>query len=473
MQDKVFKYIKENSMIDEGDKVLVALSGGPDSICLLHILNSLKTKLNIEILAAHVNHCLRGENANKDEEFARKFCENLGIDFYVKRVNIDKVAKERKISTEMAGRDERYAFFNELKEKYKVKKIAIAHNANDQAETLIMRIARGTGVDGLVGIKPIRDEIYIRPILSLTRSEIEKYCLDNELNPRIDESNLEEIYSRNKIRLKAIPFLERNFNKDAINAINRLAYSAAKDVEFINDIVDEKYLGLVKKEDGIVCIEKEAFSEKEALLTRLIRKALINACGISNNFEMKHIYDIINLQKGNTGKKINLTNDVIVINEYGKIKVINKYSIDKTISDEEIKFNLNQLDDEDIKIVKGKFGKITFSLLENNGAINLKSNTNERYFSIDGVNEITIRTRKNGDTMIPFGMTGRKKIKDILINNKIPKDKRDLIPLILFNDEIVWISGIRSSNLYKIKKGNKKLLKVSYEGRESIEYDEH
>ena len=110
MQDKVFKYIKENSMIDEGDKVLVALSGGPDSICLLHILNSLKTKLNIEILAAHVNHCLRGENANKDEEFARKFCENLGIDFYVKRVNIDKVAKERKISTEIAGRDERYAF---------------------------------------------------------------------------------------------------------------------------------------------------------------------------------------------------------------------------------------------------------------------------------------------------------------------------------------------------------------------------
>ena len=189
---------------------------------------------------------------------------------------------------------------------------------------------------------------------------------------------------------------------------------------------------------------------------------------------MKHIYDIINLQKGNTGKKINLTNDVIVINEYGKIKVINKYSIDKTISDEKIKFNLNQLDDEDIKIVKGKFGKITFSLLENNGTINLKSNTNERVlFSIDGVNEITIRTRKNGDTMIFFGMTGRKKIKDILINNKIPKDKRDLIPLILFNDEIVWISGIRSSNLYKIKKGNKKLLKVSYEGRESIEYDEH
>lgn len=466
MQDKVFKYIKENSMIDEGDKVLVALSGGPDSICLLHILNSLKTKLNIEILAAHVNHCLRGESANKDEEFARKFCEDLGIDFYVKRVNIDKVAKERKISTEMAGRDERYAFFNELKEKLKVKKIAIAHNANDQAETLIMRIARGTGVDGLVGIKPIRDEIYIRPILSLTRSEIEKYCLDNELNPRIDESNLEEIYSRNKIRLKAIPFLEKNFNKDAINAINRLAYSAAKDVEFINDIVDEKYLGLVREEDGSILIEKEAFSEKEALLTRLIRKALIHACGISNNFEMKHIYDIINLQKGNTGKKINLTNDVIVINEYGKIKIINKYSIDKTIN-EEVKFDLSQLD-EGVKTIEGKFGKITFNLLENSGVINLKNNVNERYFSIDGVNEITIRTRKNGDTMIPFGMTGRKKVKDILINNKIPKDKRDLIPLILFNDEIVWISGIRSSNLYKIKKENKKLLKVSYEGRESV-----
>lgn len=468
MQDKVFKYIEDNSMIDKGDRVLVALSGGPDSICLLHVLNSLKDRLGIEILAAHVNHCLRGKEADNDEMYAKRFCENLGIDFYVKRIEIDKVAKERKISTEMAGRDERYSFFNELKEKYNIQKIAIAHNANDQAETLIMRIARGTGIEGLIGIRPIRDKIYIRPILSLTRTEIENYCKNNKLNPRIDKSNLEEVYSRNKVRLKAIPFIEENFNKDAINALNRLAYSASKDVEFINEVVEEKYLELISEEDDMIVISKKAFLEKEAILTRIIRKALVDLSGVSNNFEMKHIYDVINLQKGNTGKKINLTNNVIVINEYGKIKMLKNFTKTTIAISKEVKLDVNDLYDEKIKILDTDYGRLTFTIIDNEGSINMKNNFNERYFSINGACEITIRTRRDGDTIIPFGMNGRKKIKDIFINNKVPKDKRDLIPLVLFDNEIVWIVGIRNSDLYKIKKEDKKLLRVNYERRESF-----
>lgn len=466
MQEKVFEYIKNNSMIDKGDRVLIALSGGPDSICLLHILNSLKDKLNIKIFAAHVNHCLRADEADRDEEYARKFCEDLGIDFYVKKIDIDRVSRERKISTEMAGREERYRFFDELKASLNIEKIAIAHNANDQAETLIMRIARGTGIDGLVGIRPVRDKIYIRPILSLTRVEIENYCEANKLNPRIDKSNLEEIYSRNKIRLKAIPFIEENFNKDIINALNRLAYSASNDIEFINEVVSEKYYNLVREERDFISIEKETFLEKEAILTRIIRKALVKISGVSNNFEMKHIQDIKELQKGETGKKINLTNKVIVLNEYGKIKIIKESLKQEAKTFKETKFDIEELANEKIKVINNNFGKFTFQLLNNENLSNTKGNSYEKYFNIDNIKEISIRNRKDGDTIIPFGMNGKKKLKDILINNKVPKDERDNIPLVIFDENIAWIVGLRNSDLYKIKRSNKKLLKVNYERRE-------
>lgn len=463
MQEKVLEYIKKNSMIEEHDKVLVALSGGPDSICLLHILKGLESKLNIKILAAHINHCLRGNEADKDEEYARKFCENLGIDFYVKRIEIDKVAKEKKISTEMAGREERYKFFDELKEKFNIQKIAIAHNANDQAETLIMRIARGTGIEGLVGIRPVRDNLFIRPILSLTREEIENYCEDNNLNPRIDKTNLEEVYSRNKIRLKAIPFLKENFNEDVIDAFNRLAYSVSKDVEFINEFVEEKYNTLIENtKDGII-IKREAFDEKEAVLNRLIRKALMEVSGAVNNFEMKHINDVINLQNGNAGKKINLTNRVIVINEYGKIKIVR--DIKRAEFKDEITFDVEELYNMKEKIITNNLGTFRFKVVENNGKIKA-TKSNEKYFSFDNVSKITIRTRKDGDTIVPFGMEGRKKLKDIFINNKIPKEERNFIPLLLLDNEVAWIIGVRNSNLYKFKNQNKRLLKVTCERRE-------
>ncbi|MEW8956858.1 tRNA lysidine(34) synthetase TilS, partial [Clostridium sp.] len=218
---KVRDFVKENNMISKNDKVLVALSGGPDSICLIHILNELKDELGIEILAAHLNHCLRGEDANKDEEYVREFCKSLNIQCYVKRVDINRYAKERALSSEMAGREARYEFFNDLKEEFNINKIAVAHNLNDQAETVLMRLMRGTGIEGLIGIRPVRDNIYIRPILSLNRHEIEAYCEDNKLLPRIDKTNLETIYSRNKVRLELIPYIEKNFNEDIINTLNR------------------------------------------------------------------------------------------------------------------------------------------------------------------------------------------------------------------------------------------------------------
>lgn len=467
MKEKVLKYINENSMVKDKDRVLVALSGGPDSVCLLHILYRLKETLNIELYAAHVNHCLRGESALADEEYSKNLCDNLGINLFVKRVDIAQFAKDKGISTEMAGREARYDFFDKLKKELHINKIAIAHNANDQAETLIMRALRGTGIEGLVGIRPVRDQVFIRPVLCLTRSEIEEYCLSEVLKPRIDESNLEEIYSRNKIRLKAIPFIEENFNKDIISTLNRLAYTCSKDVELIENIINGKYPIYCKYQGEELIIKKEAFSEIEAIVTRVIKRALVDISSICNNFEMKHIYDIIALQKSDTGKRINITNGVVAVNEYGHIKLkLRDKIVEKTT--EEINFNTKEKLElnKQITVNSEKFGKFIFELSEAKKGIKFPKDEFIKVFDFDKVSQVIIRGRKDGDKITPLGMKGSKKIKDILMDAKVPKDMRDSIPLILFDNEVAWITGLRVSDKFKVTKNTKVFLKIKFVRKE-------
>ncbi|MGG5463147.1 tRNA lysidine(34) synthetase TilS [Clostridium sp. B9] len=469
MKKKVIEFIKENSMIQSGDKVLVALSGGPDSVCLLHILSELRELLHIEVYAAHVNHCLRGESALGDEAYVEELCKKLNIKCFVKRVDINKISEERNISTEMAGREERYSFFEELKEKYSLDKIAIAHNANDQAETLIMRALRGTGIEGLVGIRPVRDEIFIRPILVLRRNEIEEYCEENKLNPRIDETNLEEIYSRNKIRLKAIPFIQENFNPDIVTTLNRLAYSCSKDVEFIQEEVEKRYPKLCSKEGKSIVIDEKAFEEKEAILTRIIKKALVEVSAKYNNFELKHIHDIISLKGRGTGKRVNITNGVIAINEYGKIRIT---LVEKVKVKEEKVLNLSnikkELDENNKVVIEDKIlGNYELIVEDFKKGEKFSKDRFIKSFDYDKISSIDIRFRQNGDKIIPLGMKSSKKLKDIFINNKIPKEERDFIPLVLFNNEIAWIVGSNVSETFKVTNKTKKVIKITFKGKEN------
>lgn len=449
-------------MIKNGDRVLVALSGGPDSICLLHILNSLKDILNIEIFAAHVNHCLRGDDADEDERYVKEFCEKLQIPCYIKKANINKIAEERKISSEMAGREIRYEFFDEIFKNENLNKIAIAHNANDQAETILMRIMRGTGLEGLIGIKPIRDYKYIRPILCLTRDEIEKYCESNNLNPRIDKTNLENIYSRNKIRLDMIPYIKENFNSDIVSTLNRLASLSAIDQEYIEGVCDEKYERFCKEYRESITIDKGAFKENRAILSRIIRKVYIKLNGNGYNFEMKHIDDIVSLQKGETGKEIHLPNDIICKNIYGEISIyLNNKKNDFKL--DEIFISKNQLKTlKNINLLEKIGYDICIDIFPNK-SIQFDNNSLIKYFDYDKIKEgITIRAKKDGDKIIPLGMNGSKKIKSIFIDAKIPKEERNKIPLVCFDQEIAWIVGLKVSNLFKVSKKTQDIIKIKF-----------
>lgn len=461
MYKKVLSYIKDNNLIQPSDKILVALSGGPDSMCLLNMLFKLKDELNISIGAAHVNHLLRGEDSFKDEEYVINVCKEMDIPCFVKRVDINKYSKENKLSSEMAGRNVRYGFFDEILKNNGFNKIATAHNANDQAETILFRLMRGTGLEGLGGIKVSRDNEVIRPILCLKRSEVEEYIQSNNINPRIDKTNFEKVYNRNKIRLDILPYIKENFNEDIVETLNRMSTLLQKDNNFIEKIARDSYNKYCKKYKDYFILKKEIFKEEDSIVTRVIRILITEFSKSNYDFEMKHIYNIISLSKKESGKIIDLPNKIYAENIYGDIYIKNRMKEEKKAykNEYEVRINKNNVLNN---VIEFEEYLVQFSLLKNDrNNIDLKHDNLVKYFDFDKIDsEILIRKRKDGDKFIPLGMNGSKKIKDIFIDMKIPKDDRDNIPIMCFDKEIAWIIGVRVSNIYKITKNSKNILKV-------------
>ena len=306
MEQKVLDTIKKYNLIEEGDRVVIGVSGGPDSISLLDILNKFKQNkiLNFEIIVAHINHQIR-EEANDDEEYVQDYCEKNKIKFYSKRIDVIKYANNNKIGLEEAGRNLRYEFFDEILQKENANKIAIAHNKNDKAETIIMNIIRGTGISGLKGIEPIREEKYIRPLLKCDRDEIEEYCKTNNLNPRIDKTNFENDCTRNKIRNIVLPYIKKEFNYNIIETINRLSEVATETENYLKNETIKKYNQLkIEEEKNTVILSLKEFNKCDILIRkRLLIYTISKVLGNTQNIEKINIEDIIKLCERNIGNK--------------------------------------------------------------------------------------------------------------------------------------------------------------------------
>lgn len=307
MKNKVLETIKKYNLIENGDKLVLGVSGGPDSISMLNILNEIrkddKVKLNYEIVVVHINHMIRKE-AVDDELYVKEYCDKRNIDFYSKSIDVKKLANTNKIGTEEAGRNVRYEFFNEILEKTTSNKIAIAHNKNDNAETMIMNIMRGSGISGLKGIEPKRG-IYIRPLIECEREEIEKYCEKNKLNPRIDKTNFENEYTRNKIRNIVIPYIKKEFNPNLINTLKRLSDLVKEEEVYIEKQVLDIYNNIVieQKENEIILDLKKFNVQEKVIKSRLILYTITRILGTSQGMEKIHIEDIIKLCSNNIGNK--------------------------------------------------------------------------------------------------------------------------------------------------------------------------
>lgn len=463
--NKVINTINENKMISKGDGIIVALSGGPDSICLLHVLHSLKEKYDLTIYAAHVNHMLRGDESDTDEKVCSEYCESLGIKFYSRSVDIEKMASEQGISTEMAGRDARYSFFEELMDKVGAQKVAVAHNQNDQAETVLMRLMRGTGIEGLVGIKPVRDEIFIRPIINVTRAEIEKYCEVNKLPARIDKTNYEPIYSRNKVRLELIPYIEKNFNSDIITTLSRMCELIKRDEEFIQENVTKFFEKVCDISDEKVIIYNDAFNLHPAVISRIIRKALLIFKGDINNIQSIHVDNVIKIQKSETGKFTVVPKGILITNVYGNIEITRqqKNKSRKLDMNQSVELKIGDNYVENLGVI------FRIRQVSNYKSMNFKGKENIKYFNCDNVKNISVRVRKDGDRFVPFGMKGSKKLKDIFMDLKVPREKRDFVPLLCFDEEISWIVGYKISDKFKVHEGVKNIIEVTVERQEKNE----
>ena len=307
MLNKILNTINKYNLIQKGDKIVIGVSGGPDSMCLLDSLYCLREKLNIEIFVAHINHMIR-EEADEETEYVKDYCKNKNIKCYVKKVDVEKLAKEQKLGTEEMGRKIRYEFFNEIAQKESANKIATAHNLNDNVETVLMNILRGSGISGLKGIEIKRKGInieYIRPIRECERQEIEKYCEKQSLNPKIDKTNFESIYNRNKIRNEIIPYLKKEFNPNVLEGINRLSDIARNEEEYFDKIIIEKYeeLKIGENEKEVILDLKEFNNLEKVIKSRLILYTISRINGNVQGVGKIHIEDIIKLIENNIGNK--------------------------------------------------------------------------------------------------------------------------------------------------------------------------
>ncbi|WP_235657094.1 tRNA lysidine(34) synthetase TilS [Clostridioides difficile] len=418
--DKVLSTINKHNLIQKGDKIVLGLSGGPDSVCLLHVLNRLKKDFNIEIYAAHLNHQIRGIEAQKDALYVSKLCEDMGIVFFVKSINVPKYCENEGLSLEEGARKLRYEMFYEIKDKIKANKIAIGHNLNDQAETVMMRIMRGTGLKGLKGIDYIRDNCIIRPILDVERNEIEEYCEAYNLNPRIDKTNLENIYTRNKIRLDLLPYMKDNFNSNVIESIVRMSNSLKSDNDYIEKEAEAKFREVSNiKEKGFVEINLDDFvCLHDAIKVRVLRNSIKHILGDTNFVDQRHIEDIMSLEDNSkVNKMLTLPRNIFVYRKKDSIILTNE-----EIVNEEIEFYYNVPSNGFIKIKELK-QIIETQVMSIDRYKSMKLDNSSKGFDFNKVKGgIVIRSRRQGDK-IKLAM-GSKKVKDFIHRFKNPKRRK-------------------------------------------------
>lgn len=456
--DRVRSTINKYNLLQKGDKIVLGLSGGPDSVCLLHVLKQLEEEYDISIYAAHLNHQIRGIEAQKDVMYISQLCDSLGIKFFVKSINVPEYCKKNGLSIEEGARKLRYEMFYEIKQKTKSNKIAIGHNLNDQAETILMRMMRGTGLQGLKGIEYKRDETIIRPILDIERSSIESYCEEYNLNPRIDSTNLENIYTRNKIRLDLIPYMQENFNTNVIESICRMGNNLKLDNDYIEEEGNKKFKEVSKLNNNasVEIILDKYIDLHKAIKSRIIRNSIKYILGDTNFVDQKHIEDVFDLEnEDKINKKLVLPRGLFVYRNNDNILFTNE-----EITYEDFEFNYNVPKDGVIKIKEtGVFIETKTMSIERFKS--MKADKSSKGFDLDKFKGgIVVRNRESGDKIKLAG--GSKKLKSLFIDLKIPREKRSKIPVLVDNEEVVCVGDYKISENYKIDANTKEVLKITF-----------
>lgn len=456
IKEQFLQTIKEYKMIEPKDSILIGVSGGADSVALLHLLNECKDDLNITIYVAHLNHLLR-QDAEIDQRFVENLCKNLGLTCFSEAIDVGIYAEKNKLNKENAGRKLRYNFYQRIAHKIGANKIALGHNADDNVETFLMHLLRGAGLQGLTGIPPQRSNI-IRPIIKIWRRDIDKFIAQLKVVPRIDHTNYESKYLRNRVRLKLIPQL-KIYNLNIKQILLQTILLLTEDSLYLDKKVKEslKEITINEKEYQIELDIARLRNLEPPVQGHLIRAAIERIKGNLSELAFSHIHNISMNLYSTESWELHLPDKVFAVGNRNKL-IITK---EKPKTSEKKSFHYKIAVPGTILIEEANMS-ISATLETNKNEFNNLAPTDDIVFvDYEEVGkELTIRSRRNGDRFYPLGMKGVKKLQDFFVDKKITKEERDTIPIVESEGRIVWVAGLRIDERVKVNKNTTKLVKL-------------
>lgn len=459
MTDQIEQYMKKWKMLQEGDSFVVGVSGGADSVCLLFVLLDLRERYRLDLQVVHVNHGIRGADADADEDYVRHLCQMYQLPLHLYRENIESLAKKWKQSLEEAGREYRRQVFEKISDQLGGAKIALAHHMNDSAETMLLHLARGTGLAGLGGIRPVNGR-YIRPLLCVTRREIETFLADRRISCCTDLTNAEDDYARNRIRHHVIPHMEQMINAQTVRHMSDTMEYLQTVQDYLQTQTDGwKKEALQEIANGSLILQTVWDQMPQPLRPMLIRDLLIRCAGRARDIESSHIQMVQELFSKQVGRSLDLPYKLTAKRTYEGVLIGRRKRNERKLSALPLCFEESRKENDwgeyhiSCRIIKK--ADWDEKRLENSGT---------KYFDYDIISDtLCVRSREPGDFIRLSENGGTQKIKSFFINAKIEQDLRDEIPLLADGSRIIWIIGYRTDPFYRVREHTTRILEIQIE----------
>lgn len=470
IQRRILSYIKKYHMITPGEICLVGLSGGADSVCLLLLLKELREELGCSLQAVHINHGIRGKEAERDAAYCRELCEENKIPYYEYFYDVPALAKQHRIGTEEMGRIVRKEAYRDCMNTHHASKLALAHHQNDVAETFLFHLARGTSLEGLAAIRPVREQV-IRPLLCMNREEIVQYLKERQITFCEDSTNFEDEYTRNRIRHHVVSYLTKYVNPNTPVHISAVSEDLTEVCTYLEEEVqnlwNETVAHLPKKAGSGIELSGKLFQKPGFLKRKVLLMAMKELSGKQKDITREHLDAICRLWELQVGKKISLIYGIKAVRTYDTIRLLNG---DCALTpDEDEKWESLPLELKADQTIRWNGLEIKTTVSECTGQEIVKKKYTKcfDYDTIKG--NAVFRTRQTGDYLVNHALGGRKKLKDFMIDCKIPKEDRDHVLLLAKGSEILWVVGYRMGESAKIGPATKQMIKIQITGGDTDE----
>jgi tRNA(Ile)-lysidine synthase len=466
LTERVRKYIKKQGLVSAGNEILLAVSGGPDSVCMLYIMHKLSSEMGFSLRLAHLNHGLRGEESERDAAYVAELADNLGLPLCQQKISVKAYQDEHHLSTEEAAREMRYAFLCRTAAEHGAAAVAVGHTIDDNIETVMLHLVRGSGTRGLQGLRPVvsRDIAgagclrVIRPLLSLSRAETQSYCCEAGLSPVQDATNQSTEPLRNRIRLEVLPML-RAINPAFEETILRTAFIAGEEMALLDEVTSQMKAELVIRQDNVLMIEKIEMQRLHPALKRnLLRQMMEELLGGLKDIEARHIESIVQTLDRPAGRRIDLPYKLVFQVDYEHYLL--GWGIDALCPyppcEGEYSLTIGKETVIDGWVVKTE-------ILPSPVGLDLSESTLVAYLDMDKAgSDLAVRTRTEGDQFQPLGMEEAKSLKEFMIDNKIPRSWRARVPLLISGKKILWLVGYRIGQSAKIDEKTRRVLRVEF-----------